>query len=51
MDMVRNPDLLSSIKQVWLEDETFEKYGIEQEDYCQAEGIIANEQFNRVALK
>lgn len=39
MDMVQNPEVLSAMKQLWLEDISYEKFGVEQEDYCQVNDI------------
>lgn len=48
---VQDPQMLPMIKQSWLSDLVFEKFGMEEEDYIRAPGLDGNMEFRTKAEK
>lgn len=46
---IRNLDFYSLVKQTWLEDLIFEKFGLESEEYCSVPGLEKSQEFARAA--
>jgi hypothetical protein len=48
---IKNLDFYSLIKQNWLEDLIFEKFGLESEEYCSVPGLEKSKEFAKAAKR